>query len=328
MRTDGQGRATARVADLNGVAGTVALVDDRVGRSTTVALSHVVPAPHTVPHVSNLRVGLDLRSRVRLQISSGGTGVPAGAVASLRLHSVTGTVITVDPRRRRTLTLASRITRLTAGTLSPQRVTWSVSSISAGPGVALTTARPRFDPLGQAVWQLRLHPVHGQVQVQTVPATAGVAFLLEGASFSTGPNGVATAPVNDLNNLEQRLQLDSPAAGPDTVQMRDIRKLPPLAVHQRRLLVALSVSRPVALRFVDSNRRPIDPNRISEVELLGGGSKVQLSGLQAQAPVMLPARLATQAGGGWTAATRCSPANKPSTRPAPAHTPCNWPSST
>lgn len=299
VTTDGAGRASAQVADLNGISSTVALADRRLNPSTTVAISHVVPAPHTIPHVSNLAVGLDLRSRVRLHISGGRTGVSPSAVVKVRLHSVTGHTVTLDPHRRRTVNLLSRVTRLNAGTLTTQHVTWSVDSITAGPGVALTTSTPRFDPLYQRVWDLELQPVHGVVQVDTVPPTPGVVFLIEGATFTTGKNGRASAPVGDLNNVDERLRLRTHAAGSDRVSLLQVHKLPPLAVHQRRLLAALAVRDPVSMRFFDVNGRPIDPNRISQVRLAGGGSVVQLTGAQAQSPVMLTTGVATQVNRRW-----------------------------
>lgn len=297
--TDGNGRASAQVPDLNGIASTVALAADRLDGRTTVAISRVVPAPHIIAHVSNLTIGLDLSSRVRLHVGGGSAGVRPGTVRSVRLHSITGQTITVDPRRQHTVTLQSRIARLEHNTLTTQHVTWSVDKITAGSGVALTTATPRFDPLSRPVWNLVLRPVHGVVEVDTVPATPGVVFLLEGAAFTTDKNGRAFAPVSDLNDVDERLRLDTPVAGSDSVSLMEIRKLPPLAAYHRRLLAALTIRRPVSLHFVDMNGRPIDPNRISEVRLTGGGSVVQLTGADARSPVMLTSSVATQVNRVW-----------------------------
>ena len=53
-------------------------------------------------------------------------------------------------------------------------MTWSVDLVSAGPGLAMTTDTPRFDPFGHPTWRLRLATVHGTVLIDTVPRTPQV----------------------------------------------------------------------------------------------------------------------------------------------------------
>src|SRR5262249_35208224 len=146
------GTAEVRVPDLNGIASQVRLASDQLDGANTLAISKVQPAPHVAQHESRLSVGLDITSTVTLGIAPGSTGVPASMVRAVRLHSVTGQIRTVDPVATPTIRLQSRETRLVAGALSPQVVTWSVDSVTAAPGVSVTARQPGFDPLGHTRW--------------------------------------------------------------------------------------------------------------------------------------------------------------------------------
>ncbi|MDT4933964.1 MAG: hypothetical protein QOK11_1856 [Pseudonocardiales bacterium] len=301
VTTGSDGSASARVSSLNGVAATVRLADQQLDATTRLTLGKVAAAPHTLPHESHLSVGLDVTSLVRLNIEAGKTGVAPSSVHLMRLHSATGQVLNVDPQVNRQVWLLARRTQLAAGTLTTRTVTWSVDRVSSGPGVALTTATPRFDPYRQLVWNLELQTVHGTVEIATVPATAGVQFLLDGATVTTGRDGTASAPVSDLNAVDQRLTLQTRSAGEVSVALLHVNRLKPLAVHQRRLLASLSVFRPVTLRFEDLQGLPVDPARITQVRLEGGGSIIRLDGSEILQPVSLLALHATEAANVWQA---------------------------
>jgi hypothetical protein len=301
ITTGSDGAASVRVSSLNGIAATVRLADQQLDAVTRVTLGKVAAAPHSRPRESHLSVGLDISSLVRLDIGAGTTGVAPSTVHLMRLHAVTGQVLNIDPQVNPQVWLLARRSRLAGGTLTPQTVTWSVDRVSSGPGIALTTATPRFDPYRRSSWSLELQTVHGTVEIATVPATAGVQFLLDGATVTTGRDGVASAPVDNLNAVDQRLSLQTRAAGPVSVSLLHVNKLKPLAVHQRRLLASLSVYRAVSLQFVDLQGRPLDATRITEVRLEGGGSVIRLDGSEILDPVSLLAVHSTQIAGVWQA---------------------------
>ena len=299
VTTDVGGSAALWVPDLNGIADTVSLASSRLDPTTTLAISKVHPLPHTIARRSNLMVGLDITSSVRLNVQPGTTGVAVDSVRLLQLHSVAGQVLDVNPTRTRRVRLLARRTRLTNGVLTTQHVTWSVDRAMGAPAIALTTAGPRFDPFDHERWRVRLQPVRGTVDIGTVPATAGVTFTLGGATVTTGPNGSARVAVSDLNNVDHRLQLGSAAAGPVSVSLLRVSKLPPGALHQRRLIAALEVRRDVRLRFVDLLGEKVPANRVQQVDLSGGGPMITLTGRQVRDPVSLPESIATEVAGHW-----------------------------
>ena len=301
VTTGPDGSAATQVADLNGIAKHVTLARSTLGRRTLLDIRKIVTAPHSAPRQSHLTVALDVTSLVQVHIRSGRTGVPATSVRAVRLHSVTGSRITFRPAKTATVALLARRPRLVAGRLRLQSVTWSVDRIVAGPGVALTSAHPRFDPYGQRNWALELTPVNGVVRIATVPATPDVTFLLEGASITTGRDGTVEAPVADLNDVAARLALDSHDAGTRSVSLVDVVRQKPTAPRQRRVLVALAVRRPVDLRFVDHSGRSIDSRRITEVQLEDSSGETLLTTAQLSEPVMLQASAATQVHKVWQA---------------------------
>lgn len=293
VTTGGDGSASARVADLAGITRRVTLAEAQLDTGTGLSIHKVVSLGSTRGQ-RQLGIGLDTTSLVRLSVASGDTGVPAESVRRVRLHSVTGQVLDVDPLATPVVRLQSRRARLSHGVLVAQRITWSVDRISAGAGVALTTSTTRFDPLRQSTWDLTLQPVNGTVQIRTVPATAGVTFAVEGATVTTGRDGTAVAPVDDLNGLDRRLRLDTADAGALSVSLLRVSKLKPRAIRHRRLLASLSVRRPVTLRFVDPSGHPVDASRVSEVRLQGNGSVIRLDAGETTEPVSLLSSIATQ----------------------------------
>jgi hypothetical protein len=299
VTTDGGGYAVAYVTDLNNVADTVSLVSDQLGARTRIAISKVKPLPHVTASQRNLKVGLDVTSLVRLRVGPGTTDTPASSVRLLRLHSITGKVFDVDPVRHPVVRLLSRRTRLTNDVLTAQDVTWSVDRVAAGPGNAVTTAGPRFDPLGQVDWNLQLRPVRGIVEIRTVPAVAHVAFALEGTTGTTGPDGRAHVSVSDLNDIPARLRLSTSAAGSMSVSLLQVTRLNPGAPYHRRVLAALEVRRNVDLRFVDPLGASVPASHVQRVDLSGGGPTITLTGAQIRAPVSLPEAIATHAEGQW-----------------------------
>jgi hypothetical protein len=293
------GVAKVTVANFNDVASKVTLASSALDARDTVSLATVNVAPHTVKYESHLTVGLNVTSKVTLQISGGNTGVSPGDVQSIRLHSLTGKTMQVDPHVTPTVSLLSRQTRLIAGTVTAQAVTWSVDSLLANPGVSVTTAQAAFDPLTQGTWPLVLLPVAGTVMVDTVPATPGVSFGLEGATGTTDAHGHATMPVTDLNGVDAGLKLDASQAVGSTVSVLRVAGLPPGATFQRHLVAALAVNRSVSLGFTDSGGRPIAASRVSDVKITGGGGTTDISGAQLLSPVSVLAEQGKLVNGTW-----------------------------
>jgi hypothetical protein len=300
VTTASDGTARVDVADLNGVKDTVRLAGSKLDARRSVALAFVKPAPHTAAHESRLTVGLDVSAKVDLRISQGSTDVPVSSVSRVRLHSVTGQIIDVDPRRTTTVTLLARKSRLVGGVPTPQTVTWSVDGLRAGKGVSITTAKARFDPFAAGRWTLVLRPVAGTVVLDTVPAVAGVSVLVDGASFTTDRHGRATAVVGDLNDVTSRVSLASTLAPGAQVQLLRVGRAKPGAAKQRHLVLALEVSRPVTLAFHDPKGHDIAPERVTEVVLTTGDQTVSTTGVQAAGEgVMVAAQTARQIDGAW-----------------------------
>lgn len=300
VTTGSDGSARVDVADLNGVKDTVRLAGSKLDARRSVALAFVKPQPHTTAHESRLTVGLDVSARVDLRISQGSTDVPVSSVSRVRLHSVTGQIIDVDPRRTTSVTLLARKSRLVGGVPTPQTVTWSVDGLRAGKGVSLTTAKGRFDPFAASRWTLVLRPVAGTVLIDTVPAVPGVSVLVDGASFTTDRKGRATAVVGDLNDITERVSLASTLAPGAQVQLLRIGRGATSVPKQRHVVLALEVSRPVTLTFHDTKGRAIPPERVSEVVLTTGDQSVSATGTTAAGEgVMVAAQTARQIDGVW-----------------------------
>ena len=301
VTTGPDGRAVVTVADINKISAKVSLGRSVLNSRTTLSLAYVKPAPHTAKYQSHLTIGLDVTSKVTLRISRGTTGVAPSQVHAVRLHSVIGQTILVDPQRTPTINLLSRKTRLVAGVVVPQVVTWTVDSLRAALGVSITTLRAKFDPFSSSVWPLILRPVNGTVVVDTVPATPGVSFLLEGATFTTNAKGQGTSAVADLNGVDLRLRVSTAQAAGSTVSILRVSRLKPAAAFQRHLVAALAVSRPVSLSFTDPSGRAVSGQRVAEVQLTGDGSTVAVSGAQLQDPVSLLSDQAKLVDGTWKA---------------------------
>jgi hypothetical protein len=301
VTTGRDGSATLTVADINKIAARVSLARSVLDARSTLSLAYVKPAPHTAKYQSHLTLGLDVTSKVTLRVGGGTSGVAPSQVHAVRLHSVTGQTVLVDPQRTPTVDLLSRKTRLVAGVVTPQVVTWTVDSLRAAAGVSITTARASFDPFSSAVWPLMLRPVHGMVIVDTVPATPGVSFLLDGATFTTNAHGQGISPVADLNGVDLRLSASTAQATGSTVSVLRVSRLKPAAAFQRHLLAALAVSRPVSLTFTDPGGRAVSVQRVTEVRLSGGGNTVNVSGAQLQDPVTILSDQAKLVDGTWQA---------------------------
>jgi hypothetical protein len=286
VTTGPDGTAMVGPVDINQIAARVSLATSVLDSRSTLSLAYVKPAPHSAKHQSHLTVGLAVTSKVTLRISAGTTGVAPSQIHAVRLHSVIGQTILVDPQRTPTISLLSRRARFVAGVVVPQVVTWSVDSLRASPGVSITTLRAKFDPFSSGIWPLILRPVKGTVVVDTVPATPGVSFLLDGASFTTNAKGQGVTPVADLNGVDLRLRTSTAQAQGSTVSLLSVSRLKP-AAFQRHLVAALAVSRPVSLSFTDPAGRAVSAQRVAQVQLSGDGNTVTVSGAQLQDPVSL-----------------------------------------
>lgn len=298
VTTDAQGAASARVGNLNGIANAMAVIDPVVG-DARIALHVVVPLPHTAPHVSHLQLGLDVTRLVQIHLDPGATGIPVADVSSLRLRSMVGEVLTIDPRTTGQVALLARRPQLVHGALTAQTVTWSVERIAAGPGVAVSSAAPRFDPSSAAFWTLRLAPVSGTVHITTVPPLPGTTFLLEGASIVTGPGGTATADVSDLNNIAGRLTLSTSTVGDLDVSIRKVTKAASHVAGQRAVMAGLIVRRAVTLRFTDAAGQAVPSSHITRAVFAANGTTITTSGSAVEDPVPLLVAEASLVRGAW-----------------------------
>jgi|GEM_PF-2234972 hypothetical protein len=299
VTTQSNGSATVAVPDVSKLATTISLASTALDDRNTLTLAYVQAGAYSVKYERRLTIGLDVTSQVALQISAGTTGVAPNTVQAVHLHSVTGLTTTVDPQSTSTVTLLSRQTRLVAGVVTSQVVTWTVDSVVAAPGISITTQQANVDPLASAVWSLVLQPVKGTVVIDTVPAMAHVSFVLEGASFTTDAQGHATAPVADLNGINTGLRLASPESGGSTLSLLRVFGLPPAGPFQRHVIAALSVSRAVSLTFTGSDGQPFPADHVAEVDLNGGGQTVRVTGARIHDPVSLLAQQARLVDGTW-----------------------------
>jgi hypothetical protein len=298
VRTDPSGAASTSISNINGVAARVSLASRYVDSATSVAIDRVVTGPH-VPHESHLFVGLNVTSRVSIGLSSAAPTLSVGNVNRLQLHSVTGDSKTIDPAKRRVVHLLSRRSQFQHGVLVAQKVTWSVHGDYVGGSAAVTSAQARFDPLTHRQWAMKLTTVHGTVQIDTVPRVPGVTFLLDGTAATTGANGSVVVPVNDLNNVDARVQLESHQAGNVQVSHVRVRKMPPPGIQMRRVVVALDVWRPVKFSFIDHRGQSVPISRISSVEISADNSLVNLTGTQLRSDTPLLAQTTNYVGSHW-----------------------------
>lgn len=295
------GSASVELPSINHIAQRVSLADPKVDGHTTVAISRVSPAPHTIPHVSRLMVGLQVSTAVSVTVDPGNSGIATSDVESLRLHSVAGQVKELRLSDGGDVTLLSRRAMLQQGVLRTQDVTWSVDQVTTRSGAAVTTASPRFDPYTNARWTVRLAPVAGTVIIDTVPKTRGVMVSVAGATVTTGAGGRGTASVTDLNSVATSVKLVTPNADSSRVELLNVAKLPPPAPYHRRLLVALRVSKPVVFRFVDPEGHRIPEARVDEIRLNQGGRSFTIGKQELNGPILIPAEVARQAHDEWRA---------------------------
>lgn len=291
------GRATVPVRNLDKITQRVRLASTRAG-AVTVAVTKVLrnASPQRTRSVT---VGLNVTASVRLSVVAGTSGVAPGTVRAVRLHSSEGRTLSVDPNSGRPVPLLADRSVLEHGRLVARAVTWTVDSISANPDVSVTVSRTAFDPARGREWVLTLRPVAGAVRVETVPATAGVTLTVGDVPVTTGADGTGTATVSDLNDVAQRVRLGSTNAGGMIVAVHRVDKLVATKAHQRTLLVALKVSRPVTLDFTDRNGAPVPPGRITSVTLRGDGTYLVLRGAALTAPVDLISALPSFVSGHW-----------------------------
>lgn len=299
VTTGRSGSAQVQLSSINQVARRITLANPRVDGRTTVTLSRVSPEPHGAPHTSRLQVGLQVSSVVTLAIDPGSSQIPAGDVSELTLHSLSGTKVTVRPHPGATVDLLSRRAVLKAGVLQAQAVTWSVDHVATRSAAAVTTDSHRFDPFTNSVWRVRLAPVAGTVQVETVPATPGVVMVVEGHTVTTDAHGQGSTDVSDLNTASSGLKLATAQAEESSVELLHVSKLRPPAPRHRRLLLALRVSDPVTFQFVDPRGSVIPMNRVGQVRLDQAGHSLTIDANELTGPVLLPTSVARRAHDVW-----------------------------
>lgn len=296
--TGRNGTATVAVGDLTGLSKQVALASTAVG-ADTVALGKVMQVA-AAPHSRTLEIGLDVTSPVRVNLVAGSSGISPAHVKTVRIRSINGQTLTIDPAGSTVVDLLSRKTRFERGHLVAHTITWQAERLSTTGGITATTPRTPFDPLSSSVWTIPIEPASGVVQVSTIPAMPGVVLTVGGTTVTTAANGTADAAVADLNGIRERVALATTSAGDDTVSIRHVSREDAHARGVRRIVVALDVARPVTLHFVGRGGAVIDPLLISRVVLHGEGKDIVLNGQQIALPVVLAMYAPTLKKHRWT----------------------------
>jgi hypothetical protein len=98
------------------------------------------------------------------------------------------------------------------------------------------------------------------------------------------------------------MQLSQATAGTAKVSLKGISKVRSTVAYQRHLVVALTVRRPVQLRFVAPDGAPVPTDRITQVSLSGGGSKLVLGPDQLHDQVMVVSGTSREVESVWKAA--------------------------
>jgi hypothetical protein len=295
--TGSDGRVTVAVPNLDNVERQVHLAETAAG-ANTVALTRVLSNP-SPPRSRSVTVGLNVTVPVRLSLAEGTSGVQPSTVRVVRVHSSHGTTVSVNPNAGSALPLLATRTAYQHGRLVAEHIAWTVDSITADPGVAVTTARKAFEPATGSSWVLTLAPLAGSVTVQTVPATAGVHLTVAGKSVTTGADGTGSVTVSDLNDVAHKVRLADAAAEGSAVAIHRVQNKGANTAFARELVVALRVSRPVTLVFADPGGDVVPASRIDSVTLHGDGGQVVLRGSELTAPVSLVSAIPTLVEGHW-----------------------------
>ena len=121
------------------------------------------------------------------------------------------------------------------------------------------------------VFSIQVHPA--TFTVQTVPAVAGITFLMDGQLFVSGQDGKASINVNHAGSYRLDMLLDrysNPSAevkfgrwSDDSFQPYRYVTVPSNKVTQ----VGLNIYHKVKLKFFDLEGFPVDPSRISEITI-------------------------------------------------------------
>ena len=299
--TGSNGTVAVSVPDLNDIANRVSLLSTSRGSRHTLEQAFIKQAPHSAPRESHITVGIDVTSSTTLVIDPGTTGAKASDIRGVRLHAITGDVVDVDLRKTHQVALLSRKARQSGSGTSTQVVTWTVDSVTASGGTVYKAGRDAFDPFAEGIWTLHLVPVAGTVLVETVPRTPGATFTIDGSTFTTDAEGRGSAPVTDLNGVEDRLALGKQKAGSTAAALVGVSRTKPTAAFQRHLIAGLAVTRTVAFRFTDLNAKVVPNNRVTSLELTGAGASVTLSPTQVRLGAPLVVRKARMVGGQWVA---------------------------
>jgi hypothetical protein len=126
-------------------------------------------------------------------------------------------------------------------------------------------------PPTSATMSLEIFPA--TIQVQTVPAIEGVKFNLDGHTFTSGSDGVATVQVNQVGTYRMDVLIDqysNPAQQvefgrwtTETYQPFRMVQVP----NNHIIQVGLNVFHKVQFNFVDLSGFPVDPSRITSISI-------------------------------------------------------------
>jgi hypothetical protein len=134
-------------------------------------------------------------------------------------------------------------------------------------------------------------PAPRMVEVQVVPALAGVPFTLDGSSYVTLPGGTATFQDPQLADVADRLTItpDEKITPDLRVSLDRVANDPNHPNFTRKLVVELDEDRMVSMQFLTPKRKPLPLSEISSVTLTDSlGGTLHYTGAQLATPQWLP----------------------------------------
>jgi hypothetical protein len=128
------------------------------------------------------------------------------------------------------------------------------------------------------------------VEVVTVPSLAGVQFILDGVTGTTGPNGRAVLPDTNLKGAVDNVKVpDQDLGGGLRISLDRVGIDPNHGEFQRRLLVELDEDRAITMTFKTQTGLAISLNDLRAVVMVNSqGQQFHFDGIQLRQPVWLP----------------------------------------
>jgi len=127
--------------------------------------------------------------------------------------------------------------------------------------------------LAPASASIQFEVMPATVQVQTIPATAGITFRMDGRQFISDPDGLATIDIAQAGQYNLEVLLDQFHDPSQQIEFGrwSIESYQPFrdvtVPDENQVQVGLNVFHKVSLKFVDLEGFPVDPTRISAINI-------------------------------------------------------------